>query len=249
MAYLIFFIKANLFFLVPLVGFGLAYYFLNGLSSSNIIDGAGWTTYAVLGSIGTPVHEISHLIMNLVFHHKIDEIALYRPIKGKEDGRLGYVSFRYSNSLYQQVGVFFSAIAPMLGGTALILLIAHFLLPDTFAQIVSNVNSDMGFIDIVKHTYISENVFRIAGFFFISCLISFKIDISSTDLKNATTGGIVVELLLLVVSLAMGFFQVDVSDGMKKLAMLFIGFLSIGLFFTVLTLLLSFLCMLVKARD
>lgn len=62
--------------------------------------------------IGTPLHELSHAVMALVFGHKIHKIKFFQ---FGQDGRLGYVEHNWNRrSLYQSIGMFFIAIAPML---------------------------------------------------------------------------------------------------------------------------------------
>ncbi|WP_153448932.1 hypothetical protein [Vibrio algicola] len=61
---------------------------------------------------GTPLHELSHAVMALLFRHKIHKIKFFQ---FGQDGRLGYVEHNWNRrSIYQSVGMFFIAIAPML---------------------------------------------------------------------------------------------------------------------------------------
>lgn len=79
--------------------------------------GLGWGGFCLLGAFGVMFHETSHLIAALIFRHKITDIALFRPVSGKEDGVLGYVHHSYSRaSRWQCVGNFFIGTAPMVFG-------------------------------------------------------------------------------------------------------------------------------------
>ena len=68
----------------------------------------GWGGIILTGCIGTILHELSHLIMCLIFRHKVKQVKLFRPIQSKKDGVLGYVNHSFNpSSTYQKVGNFF----------------------------------------------------------------------------------------------------------------------------------------------
>lgn len=72
-------------------------------------------TYAICGLIGTPIHELSHLIAALLFGHRIVGIKLFSWNSG------AYVSHSYNkHSAFQVAGNFFIAIAPFVTSIALI---------------------------------------------------------------------------------------------------------------------------------
>ena len=85
------------------------------------------------GFIGTPIHELSHALMCVVFRHKIDEIKLFQV--DDENGVLGYVRHSYNQkSIYQRVGNYFISVAPIVCGTAVLFLLIKLLLPQTFTM-------------------------------------------------------------------------------------------------------------------
>jgi hypothetical protein len=66
------------------------------------------------GWIGTPVHELSHVVGCVIFGHEIEKVSLFKP--EAETGVLGYVEHRYnSKSLLHNVGCFWIGIAPLFG--------------------------------------------------------------------------------------------------------------------------------------
>lgn len=83
------------------------------------------------GLIGTPVHELSHAVMCILFGHKITEIRLFQI--DTATGVLGYVNHSYNKrNVYQRLGNYFIGVAPIVCGTALVFLVVRFLLPETF---------------------------------------------------------------------------------------------------------------------
>src|SRR5438445_154926 len=90
--------------------------------------GVVWWT----GWLGTPVHELSHAAVSLCFGHRIDELKLFEP--HPEDGVLGYVKYSYPTSPAWRhglgtVGSFFSGVAPLFGGSLVLLVALRLLAP------------------------------------------------------------------------------------------------------------------------
>ncbi len=94
----------------------------------------------VTGFIGTPIHELSHALMCLVFGHKITEIKLFQ--MNSDDGVLGYVNHTYNpKNVYQKTGNFFIGIAPVFVGFLLLSLLFYAFLPSAFASCVDGISS------------------------------------------------------------------------------------------------------------
>lgn len=89
--------------------------------TNSIVYTTGW--------LGTPVHELSHLVACWVFHLKVLEVKLFEP--DYESSSLGYVRYSFNrNSIYQRIGCFFVGVAPLAGGMGLILVLGWWLVPD-----------------------------------------------------------------------------------------------------------------------
>lgn len=77
-------------------------------------------TYASLGVVGVPLHELSHAAACLLFRMRITKIALFSP--DPQSGRLGYVAFAYNpRSIYHAVGLLVQGVSPLLMAGSLLL--------------------------------------------------------------------------------------------------------------------------------
>jgi len=89
----------------------------------------GWHGLYFTAWIGTPVHELSHVIMAKIFRHKVHHVSLFSP--NKQTGGLGHVEHSYSKkSIYQLVGNAFIGAAPMLIGPTILIGLFWLLLPE-----------------------------------------------------------------------------------------------------------------------
>jgi len=80
------------------------------------------------GWIGTPVHELSHLLAAYMFRFRVLEFKPFSP--DLESGLLGYVLFESkSDTRINRIGLFVIGIAPLFGGIAVILVLGLLLIP------------------------------------------------------------------------------------------------------------------------
>lgn len=107
--------------------FGYVLSFLQTKTHANYRRSIGWKGILFTAWIGTPIHEIGHVVFAKLFRHHIIKVSLFKP--NKATGGLGHVEHEYNNrSLYQRIGNFFIGAAPMIfGGIALFLLLTFFL--------------------------------------------------------------------------------------------------------------------------
>ena len=122
-------IKLLAILLAPFALFAIVIHLLERLIQSRLAERFGWNSVLCTGWLGTPIHELSHALMCRVFHHKIDEIALFEP--DKRSGRLGFVrhSFQAGN-WYQELGNFFIGIAPLMGGSLVLVVLLWLFFPN-----------------------------------------------------------------------------------------------------------------------
>jgi hypothetical protein len=181
----------------------------------------GWKAYYALFSfLGTIIHELGHAFFNLIFGHKILNMKLTN--RDPSLGTTAHVAYSYNpRNLYQRIGVFFSAIGPILFGTLIIYLLALLLLgPDEFTSL-RNVQSNADMFRSVKGVgdllggiaggaweslakiFSAGNLgnWRLWVFLYLVFSIGSNISLSPADLKGAATGFITLVTLVLLLNL------------------------------------------------
>lgn len=99
----------------PFVLFTLIIHRLERFTQHRLAVRFGWKSILWTGWLGTPIHELSHVAMCLVFRHRIDDVALFEP--DLASGRLGYVRHSFTKSnWFERVGNVFIGLAPLAGG-------------------------------------------------------------------------------------------------------------------------------------
>ncbi len=174
---------------------------------------AGPRILLATGIIGTPIHELSHALMCIIFGHKITEIKLYQP--SSRDGTLGYVSHSYNRrNIYHQIGNFFIGIAPILLGSGMLLLLMYWLMPET-AEVITNeimmfsIPADYDIpvadyfktvIDSVMAIFSAQTFSSFKGWAFVilAVMISTHMEMSLQDIKSSLKGLLFISVLLLL---------------------------------------------------
>lgn len=236
-----FFIEVNLFIMLPLIVYGFLISKIKRETVRSLKEGSKWWIYSLSGFIGTPVHEISHLIFHILFGHKVQGLALYRPIKSKKDGVLGYVNVTYNTrSLYNNLGLFFSGIAPMIGGSFMIILLMKILTPEILSNwhfMKIGYDSVEMFLNEFWETLKNNieclakgNYLTVKGFiFFVSAFsIAVHMSISPEDLKGAIKGGIYFEIIIMIISIFLKLFKLEILTAFVSIGAMYI--LSIFIF-------------------
>ena len=170
---------------------------------------ASRSLYFMSAFIGVPIHELSHAFFAVLFRHKIDKMCLFQR---ESSGRLGYVQHCWNTrSLYQVVGLFFIAIAPLFGAGLVIVLSRYsFNIPiDGFhyasqaTNIVDLVRVIYSNMTVLIHSAISQ--WHAFVWLIVMSLISFHCIPSRTDFNHALKGSFIVlaviSLLLLVLDI------------------------------------------------
>ncbi len=108
-----------------------------------------------LASIGTPVHEMGHLIAAILFRHKVLKVELFNP---KPNGQLGVVEHSFNpRSFYQNMGCFIIGIAPIVSGLFTCWLLTAVMWPelliDDLLSSLSMVIKRYGLLDAIRWFY------------------------------------------------------------------------------------------------
>jgi len=89
----------------------------------------GWSGILLTAWIGTPVHELGHVIFALLFLKKINHISLFSP--ERETGNLGFVKYSYHKwNIFAQIGNFFVGAGPLISGVLVLALLFIAFVPD-----------------------------------------------------------------------------------------------------------------------
>ncbi|MBQ7368273.1 MAG: DUF3267 domain-containing protein [Clostridia bacterium] len=174
------------------------------------------------GFIGTPIHELSHALMCVVFRHKIDEIKLFQI--DDENGVLGYVRHSYNpKSIYQRVGNYFISVAPIVCGTAVLFLLIKLLLPQTFTMMAAYVSAYAGKAAIGLNMqnvsfligafqgmattllYAYNSGWQFWAFVVLALCIALHQNMSGADIKNSLSALPILIILLAIVNIALYF--------------------------------------------
>jgi hypothetical protein len=210
-------------FLAPLVGFTLIIHWFERITQRRMAERFGWRSVMWTGWLGTPIHELSHVVMCWLFRHRVDEMALFEP--DRESGRLGYVKHSYrKNNLFEEIGNLFIGIAPLMGGTrALGILLWAFYPNAAVTAIESAQNPEVGAGIFLQTWAVASNIgseilsldnLRTARFwifiYLVLCVGSHMAP-SWSDYRGATRGVLLALALLLGVTLLTALAGVDMS--------------------------------------
>jgi hypothetical protein len=125
--------------IAPIFLFGFLIAVLNRVFYRLCGKGSKTVCYAT-GFIGTPIHELSHASMCLLFGHKILEMKLYQI--DADDGTLGYVRHSYNKkNLYHRIGNFFIGIAPIVIGSVLLAVLMFLMVRGLFGDVAGHVET------------------------------------------------------------------------------------------------------------
>lgn len=173
--------------------YGLLYAIIGNANRRCLISAFKWTGFSIIAAVGVIFHELTHFITALLFRHNVTEIALYRPIKGRYDGCLGYVHHEYNQaSLYQKIGNFFIGCSPMITGAALMSFLLKQALPE-HSFVISDVTINGIFTYICsiaidfRNCLCERNIFAVL-LTITAVAICPHISMSFADFKNSIYG-------------------------------------------------------------
>lgn len=139
MAYVWYFFRIVWYTLGAVIICGLAVYLCERLTL-RLMGGAGTAIVKITSFVGTPVHELGHAVMCLLFGHTITDVKLWRP--NAKDGTLGYVTHQYNRrNPYHVFGNLFIGIGPIFSGLGVMTLCLWLCFPHTLDAYLSTARS------------------------------------------------------------------------------------------------------------
>ena len=231
-----------------------------------MIGNKRWVCYAT-GFIGTPIHELSHALMCIVFFHKIKEIKFFQA--DSKSGTMGYVTHSHNpKNIYQVTGNYFIGTAPLFVGTAIIFLMIKFIFPNVSTEILRCFDD----VAVVQAEGVSLELLIIYGqaiwkmfcsvisafqsgiewilFVFIALCISIHMKLSGADIKNSLKSLPVLVGMIALFNLTLGFLMYENYLTIVRTINLFCGYFSsillLSLVLSLLGVILSFFVWIVK---
>lgn len=249
-----------------MVGFGLILGWLEGRSQSYLMGTFGWFGIIITGIIGTPLHELAHYVMCLVFGYHVVEVKLFRPIAAMSDGVLGYVSYyKDADNIWQTLGTFFVGTAPMILGPLVVLLLFRLMMPEAYKQASAEIGSSledenisilaifkMSFSvmkAIVKQlfTFKKETFWINVLFMYLTLSITSHTTLSTADIQNSLPGMGLVFVLFLLVGLLTAVAKQNIGKDIMKIALMVSCFFMMALVFSLFGTALAYLCFYIKS--
>ena len=174
------------------------------------------------GFLGTPIHELGHALFCVVFGHKITDIKLFQI--DDESGTLGYVNHSYNpKNLWHKIGNYFIGVAPIICGSAVLLLFANWLVPSAYSEMYATIRTFARAKTTVFSSGWFENYWDVfCGmlfslftdgdfgwgkwvFFLLSFCIALHMNLSGADIKNALPAVPILALVIVALNFALGY--------------------------------------------
>ena len=157
----------------------------------------GFYGQVILGGIGVIIHELSHLLVALLFGHRIDRVSLlhFPDAHDPNDRGLGYVSHVWNDdSLYQKIGNVFIGIAPVIGCSLAMVISTRFLVPTLY---------DRWLLAIGGGTITNQPLLWWHVLIWLVLMINISVggfDLSGADLQNSRQGLTVLGVILIMLA-------------------------------------------------
>ena len=223
------------------------------------LTGGGKFVY-VTSVIGTPIHELGHAIMCLLFGHKITEMKLLLP-PGHASGTLGYVSHSYSRkNPWALFGNLFIGVGPIFSGLAVIILVLVLCFPSEWNAYIASTASLGSSAPISE---IAQSVFSLlfslpkafSDSFWVALIgmivilfVAQHITLSTADIKGSLSALPLYLLLIFVITLPTKLFGIDgiILDALFRFFIRILSFFALSITFSLLWLIPALLIYIVK---
>ena len=202
MEFILYFTQVSLYPVAAIVICGF-FNWLCGRVFLRLLGRSGYNMLVASAFVGTPIHELGHAAMCLLFRHEIVELVLWQP--HSDDGTWGYVRHTHNtDDLYQKLGNLFISAGPIFSGMAVLSLLLMIFFPDTWRSHISAVVS-----------LVEGDASVLAGIF--SGLRMIPNMLAELTRGPAALGRILVVLVMLSVSLRMSLSPQDIECAVHAL--------------------------------
>lgn len=164
-----------------------------------LLGGSSRRVFDATALIGTPVHELGHALMCLLFGHRIQAIQLWSP--GASDGVYGYVEHSYNRkNPWAMLGNLFIAVGPIFSGLGVIVLMLWLCFPvqwaeylavsRTVVQAESLHDAAWGILSLIAsipRAFVADWFKSLLGLLIILS-VSLHVSLSLQDVKSAASG-------------------------------------------------------------
>lgn len=248
-----------------IIAIGLLLGILEKGTNRNMQRAFGMKGIMTFAFIGTPIHELGHAIMCIIFGHKITRMKLIDT--HSRNGVLGYVEHSYNpNNIYQRVGNFFIGIGPIISGIFVLIVGLHFLLPQSFVMFQNHLKSNSNYnildikliegsmlasIGLIKSIFVLNNFTKIGFWLFIilAFCVSSHIALSKPDIKGALDGFIFLFIVIFVINFISHYLNINTYDYLLRIGKYnayVASFLIMALVFSIISFVVSYLLCLIK---
>ena len=193
--------------------------------------------------VGTPIHELGHALMCVLFGHRITAMSLWQPLS--DDGNLGYVTHTYKKkNPYHILGNLFIAVGPIFSGLAVITVALRLGFPTAFTDYtaaagqlaasgaggLSLIREGFGMLPrILRELTDSGRAFPLWGqilSLLVVLSVSQHISLSPADLKGGATALPLYGLLLLILTAVCGLMGPAAMASVTAALRLFSGYMT-----------------------
>lgn len=233
-----YFIAFNLKILLVLVVFG----FIMGKARQSAWKNLSHRTggYVILdffNLIGTPIHELSHLLPGLLFGYRIEKLCLYRRVKtaAKHGGTLGFVKMSHqgktrTQKLKKELGQFFIGIGPLLLPPLFLFLLGA-LLPESLRILPASFGQGPDSFFKALHQLSGADIIIMFAYLYVIIGVAINMELSRQDLRTVLGGLLLLECLFFLLSATAFLFHWNISGYIDFLFHWNLLIASIGLIF------------------
>jgi hypothetical protein len=171
----------------------------------------GWRSVLWTGWLGTPIHELSHVLMCRLFGHRIEEVRFFDP--DNQSGRLGYVKHSYHRGhWFEELGNVFIGTAPFIGGSLVMLVLLWLFYPSLARGLLRSEDvlaaeswqtllsgTALAYREFLQSLFAWESLttFRLWIFLYLTLCVASHMAPSASDYKGAMRGLVIMAFVVL----------------------------------------------------